>query len=395
MATQPGSPGTSDAPRGSVDLGAQVHLIDTAMSGYSGITAAYAILADRPALVETGTATSAPVVVEALAGLGIGPDDLATIVVTHIHLDHAGGVGDLAAAFPRARIVVQDTGARHLADPSRLMASARRVFGPAMDTLFGELLATPAERIDAIDAVGRIDLGAGRFLEAHHTPGHARHHLGLVDSATGDLYVGDAAGIYIPPVEADPRTGLGPGRPGSEVGSAEGSGGTPSGTLLPGTPPPDFDLDLALRSLGRFEDLAATRLLFSHYGPIVNVAETLDRAEDELRLWVELVRVSIAEQRERDEGGAATRARAGGGNGAGSGAGNGNGSGAAFDLDHAVAMVRERTRERYAALLAEPEVAAKFEALSSTAANVSGIARWLETKRLEANPSDAEAEGVQ
>ena len=336
------------------------------MSGYSGITAAYAILGDRPALVETGTATSAPVVVEALAGLGIGPQDLATSVVTHIHLDHAGGVGDLAAAFPQARIVVQDTGARHLADPAKLMASARRVFGPAMDTLFGELLATPVERIDSIDAVGRIDLGGGRYLEAHHTPGHARHHLGLVDSVTGDLYVGDAAGIYVPPAQADPRTGLAPRESGGESGSR-------SGTLLPGTPPPDFDLDLALRSLDRFEELAATRLLFSHYGPIVDVAESLDRAKEELRLWVELVRASIAEQRA-----AADSTKASGAASTSGPSQPGTTATAAFDLDHAVAMVRERTRERYADLLAEPEVAAKFEALSSTAANIHGIARWLD-----------------
>ena len=88
-------------------LGADVHLIDTAMSGYAGITAAYAILGSKPCLVETGTATSAKTVVDALGSLGVGPQDLATIVVTHIHLDHAGGVGDLSAAFPRARIVVQ------------------------------------------------------------------------------------------------------------------------------------------------------------------------------------------------------------------------------------------------------------------------------------------------
>jgi glyoxylase-like metal-dependent hydrolase (beta-lactamase superfamily II) len=325
-----------------IDLGSGVHLIDTAMSGYDGITAAYAILGDRPALIETGTATSAPVVRAALARLGIGPQDLATIVVTHIHLDHAGGVGDLAAAFPQARIVVQDAGARHLADPSRLMASARRVFGPAMDDLFGELLPTDAERIEAIGTVGRVDLGGGRHLEAHHTPGHARHHLGLVDSATGDLYVGDAAGIYIPPAHAAADGGLAP----------DGS----AGTLLPGTPPPDFDLDLALDSLDRFHDLAATRLLFSHYGPITDVATTLDRAKEELRIWVDLVR--------RARGGRAAADQ-----------------GAAFDLDHAVAMVRDRTRDRYAAVLERPEVAAKFEELSSTAANVAGIAHWLD--RLE------------
>ena len=319
-------------------LGADVHLIDTAMSGYPGITAAYAILGSKPCLVETGTATSAKTVVDALGSLGVGPADLATVVVTHIHLDHAGGVGDLAAAFPNARVVVQESGARHLADPSRLMASARRVFGSAMDEIFGELLPTEASRIDAIGARGRVDLGGGRHLEGHHTPGHAKHHLGLIDSATGDLYVGDAAGLYIPPDEADPLTGL----------AADGSG---AGTMLPGTPPPDFDLGLALASLDRMRDLAATRLLFSHYGPITQVADSLGRAEEELRLWVGLVREARAEQ---------------------------------LDLDHTLALLRERTKDRYAALLARPEVADKFEALSSSTANVVGISRWLE--RLDAEP---------
>ncbi|MGH6653935.1 MAG: MBL fold metallo-hydrolase [Actinocrinis sp.] len=319
------------------------------MSGYAGITAAYAILGSRPCLVETGTATSAPVVISALAGLGVGAADLATIVVTHIHLDHAGGVGDLAAAFPSARIVVQDAGARHLADPSRLVASARRVFGAAMDTVFGELLPTPVSRIDAIGDVGSVDLGDGRRLDAHHTPGHAKHHLGLVDSATGDLYVGDAAGLYIPPDDADAVTGL-------------GASGT-AGAMLPGTPPPDFDLDLALASLVRFRDLRATRLLFSHYGPITHVDAALSRAAEEMRLWVEIVRDAARE-------------------GATAGAGVG---GVGLDLDHAVAMVRDRTRERYADLLARPDVADKFEALSSTMANVAGIARWLDGLEKRAN----------
>jgi len=327
-------------------------MIDTAMSGYSGITAAYAILGERPCLVETGTATSAPVVREALAGLGVGACDLATIVVTHIHLDHAGGVGDLAAAYPSARVVVQDAGARHLADPSRLMASARRVFGTAMDSLFGELLPTPGSRIDAIGDVGFVDLGGGRRLEAHHTPGHAKHHLGLVDSETGDLYVGDAAGLYIPPDDALGRTGLG----------ADGE----MGVMLPGTPPPDFDLELAVSSLGRFRELGASRLLFSHYGPITAVGEALERAEEEMRLWVGIVREAWEQGRANGDG-------------------NGDGDGAGIDLDHAVGMVRERTRERYADLLARPDTADKFEALSSAVANVSGIARWLEGEERRAN----------
>ena len=88
------------------------------MGGYQGITAGYLIRSDRPCLVETGTSTSAPVVRDALAALGIGPADLATVVVTHIHLDHAGGVGDIAEMYPNAEIVVHEKGARHLADPA-------------------------------------------------------------------------------------------------------------------------------------------------------------------------------------------------------------------------------------------------------------------------------------
>ena len=97
-------------------LGHEVFEIDTRMAGHDKITAGYLIRSERPCLVETGTAPSAPVVRDALARLGIGPGDLATVVVTHIHLDHAGGTGDIAAMYPQAEIVVHEEGARHLAD---------------------------------------------------------------------------------------------------------------------------------------------------------------------------------------------------------------------------------------------------------------------------------------
>ena len=128
------------------DLGNDVFHIDTRMGGYAGITSGYLIRSSRPCLIETGTARSASVVTAALAELGVGPADLATIVVTHIHLDHAGGVGDIAEAFPQAQVVVQEKGARHLVDPTKLVASAHRVFGDDMDRLFGDLRPVPAER---------------------------------------------------------------------------------------------------------------------------------------------------------------------------------------------------------------------------------------------------------
>jgi glyoxylase-like metal-dependent hydrolase (beta-lactamase superfamily II) len=301
-------------------LGHDVYQIDTMMAGYDGITAGYLIRGDRPCLVETGTAPSAPVVRGALAGLGIGPADLATVVVTHIHLDHAGGVGDIAAMYPRAEIVVHERGARHLADPSRLMASARMVYGDELDELFGMLSPTPAGRIRAVDGTGTVDLGGGRRLDSHYSPGHAKHHIGLIDSVSGDLYVGDAAGVYI----------------------------QETGDMRPATPPPDFDLDTALASLRTFAALRPARLLFSHYGPVDTVAETLHRSAEEIRLWVDETR----------------RAR-----------------GAGLDLDHAAAMVAERTRARYVLLAdgADPVLAAKFGRVSGTAANVAGIARWLDS----------------
>ena len=301
------------------DLGNDVFQIDTKMAGYQGITAGYLIRGSRPCLVETGTAPSAPVVRKALASLGIGPEDLATVVVTHIHLDHAGGAGDIAAMYPAAEVVVHRKGARHLADPSRLMASARRVYGDALDVLFGVLAPVPASRIAALDDVGTVDLGDGRRLDSHYSPGHAKHHVGLIDSLSGDLYVGDAAGVYIPE----------------------------TGDLRPATPPPDFDLEVALASLRKFSALRPTRLLFSHYGPVDDVDAILARSAEEILVWVERTRVARV---------------------------------AGLDLDHAVAMVRSQTLSRYAALQpgADPAIAVRFERMTGAAMNIGGIWHWLD-----------------
>ena len=301
------------------DLGNDVYQIDTRMAGYQGITAGYLIRSSRPCLVETGTSTSAPVVRAALASLGVGAGDLAPVGVTHIHLDHAGGVGDIASMFGGAQVVVHEKGARHLADPTRLMASARMVYGDALDVLFGTMIAVDSARLRTLDDVGAIDLGDGRQLSSYYSPGHARHHVGLVDSATGDLYVGDAAGVYIPE----------------------------TGDLRPATPPPDFDLPVALASIAKFASLRPSRLLFSHYGPVSDVAATLERSAEEISVWVDSTRTA------RNAG---------------------------MDLDHAVEAVRQKTMSRYQSLAADadPAVAAKFERLSGAEANVSGIWHWLD-----------------
>ena len=202
------------------------------------------------------------------------------------------------------------------------MDSARLVFGDLMETVFGELAPTDALRIRAVDDVGEIDLGGGRTLTTYYSPGHAQHHVGLLDSLSGDLYVGDAAGIFIPE----------------------------TGAIRPSTPPPDFDLDTALRlAAGTSSTSRRSGCCSATSGRCTHVGPALEEAAEELRMWVDDVRETRAD---------------------------------ALDLDHAVHMLRERTAERYGRLYTDPELDVKFELLNSTAANINGINRWLD--KLEA-----------
>ena len=301
------------------DLGDLVYAIDTMMGGYEGITSSYLIAGDKPALIETGSALCAPIVIQSLQELGVSRHDLASIVVTHIHLDHAGGVGDIAREFPNAEIVVHEKGARHLVDPTKLVASAYRVFGAKMDEFFGPLLATDATRIRSLGARDRIDLGGGRYLESFHNPGHASHHVALIDSLTGDLYTGDAAGVYIPE----------------------------TGDVRPATPPPDFDFDLARESLAAMRAVQPQRLLFSHFGPADNIEEIFDESLAQLNYWVEWVQQAHAEK---------------------------------LDLDHAILMVQKKDREMNPQFYKNTQIVEKFEQLSSSAAQISGIWRWIENQ---------------
>ncbi len=232
--------------------------IDTRLGGWERVTAGYLLEGPAPVLVETGSQSSVPSLLSALDELGVGPDDLAGVVVTHIHLDHAGGVGDVARAFPRATVYVHERGARHLADPSRLVASAGRVYGDLLDRLYGRLAPTDADRIRVLAEGDEIAIGDGRTLRAIDSPGHAKHHLGLLDSGSGLLFAGDAVGVRLPDV----------------------------GVLRPATPPPDFDLDAAVSSLRRFAAHRPQALALAHFGVVPgDPMATLDEAEDALRGW--------------------------------------------------------------------------------------------------------------
>ncbi len=234
--------------------------IDTLLGGWERVTAGYLVEGPRPVLVETGSQSSVGVLLDALKTLGVEPSDLAGVAVTHIHLDHAGGVGDVARAFPGATVYVHEKGARHLADPTRLVDSAARVYGPLLDALYGRLDPTPEDRIHVLADGETIDVGGGRTLTSIDSPGHAKHHLALHDSESGLLFAGDAVGVRLPD----------------------------AGVLRPATPPPDFDLEQALTSLRRFAARRPSGIALAHYGLVpTDPSDLLAEAEETLRAWAE------------------------------------------------------------------------------------------------------------
>ena len=159
----------------------------------------------RAAVVDTGTNDSVPFVLAALADKGIAPDAIDFVILTHVHLDHAGGAGLLMAQAPNAKLVVHPRGARHMIDPSKLMAATRDVYGvEAATKMYGEIVPVPAERVIEATDGSAVSL-AGRIFTFHDTPGHARHHNCIHDGATGHLFTGDMFGLSYRELDRDGR----------------------------------------------------------------------------------------------------------------------------------------------------------------------------------------------
>ena len=247
--------------------------IDTGMAGERELNAVYVIAAEEPALVETGPGADGPVVLKALGRLGLGPNDLAHLVVTHIHLDHAGGAGALLRRFSRAVIWVHERGAPHLADPTRLVASTARTYGERrMREFFGETEPCDPSRIRPVADGARIPLG-DRMLQVLHTPGHASHHVALHDDASGAVFTGEAMGSYLPWATC----------------------------VRPALPPPEVDVEAALASIGRIRARRPRLLLASHQGPIREVDAMLDLGAERIRAWAGSVRDALEDDPDADE----------------------------------------------------------------------------------------------
>jgi glyoxylase-like metal-dependent hydrolase (beta-lactamase superfamily II) len=241
-------------------------LIDLQFQGEPQVIAAYLVRGyERAILIESGPGSTIDALLAGIRAAGLDVTDLTDVYVTHIHLDHAGAAGLLATMNPQLKVHTHPFGVAHVIDPSKLIASATRIYGDQMDRLWGGWAPIDESRVLPIEDGESIDLG-GRTLTAHFTPGHARHHVAYLDQESGDLYAGDVAGIHIPG----------------------------AGFVLPPTPPPEFDPDGWAESIALMRSLAPLRLVPTHFGPVADPSARLGELETELAHFVEIGEASFA-----------------------------------------------------------------------------------------------------
>ncbi|HEX2649321.1 MAG TPA: MBL fold metallo-hydrolase [Burkholderiales bacterium] len=197
----------------------------------------------RAAIVDTGTANAVPYVMKALEAKGIAPEAVDYVILTHVHLDHAGGAGSLMARFPGARLTVHPRGARHMIDPGRLVAATVEIYGEeAMRRTYGEVLPVPKERVIETPEGARLEL-AGRELLFLDAPGHARHHVVVRDSRTGHFFVGDNFGLSYRELDRDGRQ-----------------------FVFPTSSPSQFDPPVLLRTIERMLSDGPQAIYLAHFG---------------------------------------------------------------------------------------------------------------------------------
>jgi|CXWL01.1.fsa_nt_gi hydroxyacylglutathione hydrolase len=202
----------------------------------------------RAAIIDTGTSHAVPRVMDALEAKGIAPAQVDYVILTHVHLDHAGGAGQLMARFPNARLTVHPRGARHVIDPSRLLAATIAIYGEAETRrVYGEILPVPRERVVETPEGTTLRL-AGRELLFLDAPGHARHHVVVRDSTTGHIFAGDTFGISYRELDQDGRQ-----------------------FSFPTTSPSQFDPPALHRSIDRMLSLGPEAIYVAHFGRLTNL----------------------------------------------------------------------------------------------------------------------------
>ncbi len=224
------------------------------------------------AIIDPGPSSMLEHLLAAIREAGFEPEDVTHILATHVHLDHAGAAGSLVRRMPRAQVYVHSKGAPHLLDTTRVVASATRIYGARMHSLWGEIEPTPQERLHILEGGDTLHV-AGRRLEVHYTPGHAVHHVIFFDAHSGELFAGDVAGVRLPGVDY----------------------------IRPPTPPPDLDLEAWSQSMELVKNLHPDVLYIAHFGPVRNAPQHLARLREKLYTWGDFVLAAMREGKDEAE----------------------------------------------------------------------------------------------
>ena len=254
-------------------LNSRIYLIDGYDLGIKERTGTYVIAEDELTLIDTGASPSVPYIKQGLSELGYTLDQVKYIIVTHVHLDHAGGAGLLLQDCPNAKVVVHPKGARHLADPSRLIAGARMVYGEQFDPLFDPIVPVPENQLIEKTEGGQLEIGSACTLEFWDTPGHAKHHFGIYDPVSNGMFAGDTVGIRYQQLIPD---------------------GIP--LFLPSTSPNQFDPAAMQLAIDRFQTANFDAIYYGHYGMTSEPKEALRQAGAWLVEFLEEAEDAFAKQ---------------------------------------------------------------------------------------------------
>jgi glyoxylase-like metal-dependent hydrolase (beta-lactamase superfamily II) len=240
-----------------------LYQIDVETAGIKNFIASYILKGKQVAMVETGPTSSVPNLLSCLKELKIELENVAYVAVSHIHLDHGGGIGTLLKYLPKAKVIVHPRGAPHLADPEKLWQQSREVMGRITE-MYGKPEPVPEERLIAATDGMTFDVGNGVRLKVVETLGHASHHLSYYEPLSDGIFPGDAAGIYLKEIDV----------------------------VVPTTPSP-FRLDIALASLDKLISLKPNVLYYSHFGKAYNAVEKLQTYAQQLKLWAKITKQGI------------------------------------------------------------------------------------------------------
>lgn len=249
-----------------VNLGHDIYQIELIDKSEGGRSTGYVINSEQKTIVEMGASVSVPRVLAALEELQLSREEITYVIVTHIHLDHAGGAGLLLEKLPNAKLIVHPRGAKHMADPSKLIAGAKQVYGDEFDRLFAPILPVPSERMIIAEDGMELSIGKQRTLFFYDSPGHAYHHFAVYDPASKGIFSGDSIGMSTPLLQ--------------EAFGVE--------FYAPSSSPTQFDPDAMIATLQRLNQLGAEQVYITHYGRHGNarrvIAENIERTEAYARI---------------------------------------------------------------------------------------------------------------